>query len=193
MPKPVVLRALLVMAGALLIAFPVRAELGCTPTPQAGCRVPFAPHKSSLMFKQTGATDPDDIYTWRWRAGSATALTDFGDPLTTTDYALCIYDQSGRPQPVVADVAPAATGWRGLPTGYKRYYRPTSSFRQGLLHAGVDGKASILVHGDSDTLAQLLPFVTPLVVQLQASTGACWETTFTAPHRNTPSRFDGED
>lgn len=186
-------RVLLLTALALLIALPARADFTCTPAPKVGCRLPFVAGKSSLMFKQTGRTDPDDIYTWRWRAGSATTLADFGSPLATTDYAMCFYDQSARPQPVVADVAPAATGWRAHATGFKRFYRPTRALRQLLLHAGSDGKASILAHGDSDTVVQLLPFTAPLVVQLQASTGACWETTFTAPHRDTASRFGGQD
>jgi hypothetical protein len=175
------------------LARPARAELACAPAPAAGCRQPFTPHRSSLAFKQTGHTDPDDIYTWRWQAGSATTVADFGDPLATTDYVLCIYDQSARPQPVVGNVAPAATGWTALATGYKRYYRPTRSLRQLVLHAGTDGKAKILAHGDSDTVQQLLPFVAPVVVQLQASTGACWETDLPTPKRDDEHRFSGKD
>jgi len=192
-PTPAVPRIVALTAVAILLALPAHADFSCTAAPQSGCRLPFVAHKSSLWFKQTGKTDPDDVYTWRWRSGSATMLTDFGDPLGTTDYALCFYDQSGRSQPVVADLAPAATGWRGLPIGYKRFYRPTPTLRLLLLHAGPDGKASILAHGDSDTVAQILPFVAPLVVQLQASTGTCWETTFTSPNRDDASRFGGQD
>src|SRR5262245_40763789 len=123
-------RALLLTLVLSGLALPAHADFACTATPQAGCRLPFVPHKSSLSFKQTGHTDPDDIYTWRWRPGSATDLADFGDPLTTTDYALCFYDQSARPQPFIANVAPAATGWRALAKGYKRYYPGTRPLRQ---------------------------------------------------------------
>ena len=185
--------AALLLASVLLPSVPAHADLSCSATPQVGCRQPFLAGKSRLWFKQTGHTDPDDIYTWRWRSGSATALADFGDPPTTTDYVLCFYDQSPRPQPVVGNLALAATGWRALPTGYKRYYRESRPLRQLLLHAGADGKAAILAHGDSNTVEQLLPFIAPLVVQLQASTGACWETTFTSPHRDNASRFDSKD
>jgi hypothetical protein len=187
------LSAVLALALVTLAASSVRADLACAPAPAAGCRAPFTPHKSSLAFKQTGHTDPDDIYTWRWQAGSATTLADFGDPLATTDYVLCIYDQSERPQPVVGNLAPAATGWKALATGYKRYYRPTRSLRQLVLHAGADGKAKILAHGDSDTIATLLPFVPPVVVQLQSGTGACWETNLATPKRDDERRFDGKD
>lgn len=172
---------------------PARAALTCTTVPQPTCRQPFRAHKSSLAFKQTGNTDPDDIYTWRWQAGSATALADFGAPLTTTDYVLCIYDQSARPQPVVGNLALAGTGWQARQTGYKRYYPPSRPLRQILLHAGADGKAKILAHGDSDTIEQILPFVAPVVVQLQTSTGTCWETTLPSPSRNDGARFEGKD
>jgi hypothetical protein len=183
----------LVFVALLAIALPAHAELSCTPAPEAGCRQPFVPHRSSLSFQQTGPTDPDDIYTWRWRSGSATALADYGDPLSTTDYVLCFYDASARPQPVIGNLALAATGWRALPTGYKRYYRPSRPLRQLRLHAGGDGKAAILAHGDSNTVQQLLPFTPPVVVQLQASTGTCWETSFSSPHRDHGSRFDAKD
>jgi hypothetical protein len=177
----------------LTLAPPVRADFACAPAPLVGCRAPFTAHKSSLQFKQTGHTDPDDIYTWRWQAGTATTLADFGDPLATTDYVLCIYDASVRTQPVVGNLAPAATGWKALATGYKRYYRPTRALRQLFLHAGADGKAKILAHGDSDTIEQLLPFVAPVVVQLQSSTGACWETALATPKRDDEHRFDAKD
>jgi hypothetical protein len=191
-PKTVV-TSLVLLATMATIVLPARADLTCTPTPQAGCRQPAVPHESSLWFKQTGHTDPDDIYTWRWRGGSATAIADFGDPLTTTDYVLCFYDQSARPQPIIANLAVAATGWRALGTGYKRYDHSSRPLRQLRLHAGPDGKAAILAHGDTDTVQQLLPFTAPLVVQLQTSTGACWATTFTSPRRDDTRRFDAKD
>jgi hypothetical protein len=190
--RPVILAGLL-FALVSFVDGRAWADFACSATPLVGCRVPFTAHKSSLAFKQTGHTDPDDIYTWRWEAGSATTVADFGDPAGTTDYALCIYDQSARPQPVVDDVAPAATGWKSILNGYKRYYPGTRSLRQLFLHAGVDGKAKILAHGDSNTVAHLLPFAAPVVVQLQASTGTCWETTLATPVRDDASRFGGKD
>jgi hypothetical protein len=169
------------------------ADTRCSAVPQAGCRQPFVPHKSVLAFKQTGATDPDDIYSWRWQSGSATDVADFGDPLGTTDYVLCIYDQSARPQPVVENLALAATGWESVRGGFVRDYRPSRSIRRVSLRAGRDGKAKILVHGDSDTVRDILPFVAPVVVQMQTNGVGCWETSLTTPSRNDASRFQSKD
>ena len=193
MPKAVVTSALL-LATMATIVLPARADL--TPARRrrkAGCRQPAVPHESSLWFKQTGHTDPDDIYTWRWRGGSATAIADFGDPLTTTDYVLCFYDQSARPQPIIANLAVAATGWRALGTDTSATIARPARSASCASTPGADGKAAILAHGDTDTVQQLLPFTAPLVVQLQTSTGACWATTFTssAPRRHQPLRREG--
>src|SRR5437762_3180477 len=118
------LAVLVAAAGTLVLAAGVRpAAAACSAQPRTGCKQPFVPHKSSLRFAQTGRTDPDDVYTWKWVWGSHTDVADFGSPMTTTGYALCIYDASDRPQPVVGNAAPAAVGWKSLKTGYTRNYR----------------------------------------------------------------------
>lgn len=184
----------LAAAVALLaLVVPSAIHAACTTAPREGCRQPVVPHKSPFAFKQTGRTDPDDIYTWIWQAGEGTSVEDFGSPLTTTDYVLCLYDQSDRAQPVVANEALAATGWKAQKAGYSRVYNPSRPLRRLVLHAGGDGKARILAHGDSDTVRQILPFVPPVVVQLQANTGACWETVITDPTKNDAGRFAGKD
>jgi hypothetical protein len=91
------------------------ASAACDPTPRAGCKLPAVPHKSSLTFFQTGGHDPDDIFTWRWKAGSQTSIADFGNP-PATDYSFCIYDSSPRTQPVVADDADTPSDWKALRT-----------------------------------------------------------------------------
>jgi hypothetical protein len=180
-------------AVLLFVASPVGAEMRCAAVPKAGCRQPFVPHKSTLLFTQTGRTDPDDIYTWKWQFGSQTALTDFGDPLDTTDYVLCIYDQSVRAQPVVGNVALATTGWNSVRSGFVRNYRPSRALRRLVLHAGRNGKAKIVAHGDSDTVRDILPFVAPVRVQLQAGNGGCWETNLPTPAQNDSGRFKATD
>lgn len=178
---------------ALSLSSASAVHAACSAVPRTDCRTPVVAHKSALAFKQTGRTDPDDIYTWTWQAGAATTVEDFGSPLSTTDYVLCFYDQSDRAQPVVENTALAATGWKAQKTGYSRLYKPSRPLRRLVLKAGPDGKAHILAHGDSDTVRQILPFVAPLVVQLQANTGACWETVITEPTRNDAARFAGKD
>jgi hypothetical protein len=183
------------MAAFALVAFSAATALGatCSPAPAAGCKLPIKAGKSSLQYKQTGLTDPDDIYTWRWNVGSHTDIADFGYPLATTGYALCIYDSSGRPQPVVGNPAAAGPGWSSVKNGWLYDYRPSRPLRRMVMKAGPDGKAHILVHGDSDTLTQLLPFVAPVVVQLQNDAGTCWATTLTNPTHSDDGSFRAKD
>jgi hypothetical protein len=198
MPKrlPFAPVAALVAGIALFVALTATmAGAACTPTPAAGCKLPFKAGKSSLKFTQTGATDPDDIYTWRWNFGSHTDLfLDLGSPTTSTGYALCIYDASGRSQPVVGNAVPGGANWKPVKFGYLLDFPPSSQpLRRLLLKAGPDGKAHILAHGDSDTVAQILPFVAPVVVQLQNDDGICWETTLTTPTRDDDGSFRSKD
>jgi hypothetical protein len=181
------------LASASLGAGAGVAYAGCATAPRAGCKQSVVPGKSSLTFTQTGRTDPDDVYTWKWLFGARTDVADFGSPMSTTGYALCIYDASVRSQPVVANTASAAIGWKSVTGGYTRNYRPNRPLRRLVLKAGADGKARIVAHGDSDTVRQILPFVAPVVVQMQSDEGDCWETTFAAPKRNDDGLFKGVD
>jgi hypothetical protein len=105
------------VAAAVLLAVTAGAPAGaaCGPTPAAGCKQPFTAGRSSLKFVQTGRTDPDDVYTWKWNFGAQTEIADFGFPTASTGYALCIYDASPRPQPMVGNVAGAGPGWSSPP------------------------------------------------------------------------------
>jgi hypothetical protein len=168
-------------------------EAACTAAPRTDCRRPAVASKSSLRFKQTGNTDPDDIYSWQWLFGSATALADFGAPEATDDYSLCIYDQSSRPQPVVENHAAAGAGWIAKNDTFLFHMRSNRPLRRLRLKAGLDGQAKILAAGDSDTVRPILPFEAPVVVQLQTSAGHCWETIFATPRRNSVQRFGARD
>ncbi len=187
--------SLLVVAALAIVAIAVCARPAgatCSPAPRAGCKLPSVPHKSSLTVFQTGGHDPDDIFTWRWKAGSETSIADFGDP-PATDYTFCIYDQSPRPQPVIADSADIPSAWKTLHGGFSYLVRGEHPLRTARLHAGPDGKANVSAHGNSDTTAQFLPFVAPVIVQFQASNGECWETDFAAPARSNEVAFMAKD
>jgi hypothetical protein len=139
--------------------------------------------------------------------GEATATEDFGDPFTETDYALCVYDASSGAQPVRALVAEAdgtcGSGpcWRhlsgpGQPIEY--FDRPTESgggtnpdgVRRIGLRPGAAGNAQVRVEARGLNLALPgLPLAQPVVVQLQASNGECWEATYSAAQVNTSTGF----
>src|SRR5215813_12455346 len=62
----------------------------CPPAP-ATCRTPFVPGKSSLLLKDA-TPDRGDQIVWRWVKGPTTALSEYGDPVMTDVYALCLYE-----------------------------------------------------------------------------------------------------
>ena len=129
---------------------------------------------------------------WKWVKGAATARADFGDPLSGTDYALCVYD--GNQSLVAHGCAPAGGTcgdrpcWRATSTGFKYRDREVgpgglmNSF-QLVLKAGVAGQAKIGAVGKGQTPSvPSLPLAQPVTVQLVNSDGAaCWEAMYSAP------------
>ena len=191
------MRSLRFAVAALLVSTMLwlvpSAEAACAAAPRNDCQRPVVPSSSILRFRQTGKTDPDDIYIWKWRFGSATAVADFGKPQATDDYSLCIYDRSIRPQPVVENHAAAGAGWIARNDAFLFHMRSNRPLRRLRLKAGPDGQARIVAAGDSDTVRPILPFEAPVVVQLQTSAGHCWETIFATSRRNSVHSFNARD
>ncbi len=164
----------------------------CAATPVAGCRKPSQPGKAA--FQITNATGkPKDHITWQWLKGQATSVADFGDPLNTTSYALCIYDATGGVPALVANViAPAGGFCAGKPCwktaggkvvkGYQ--YKSSSGLLKIALTSGDTGTAKITVANAASNL--LLPAAPlhqdPMVtVQLVNSDGVCWDADYSSP------------
>ena len=134
---------------------------------------------------------------WKWTSSAAVATTDFGDPSTTTNYLLCIYDASGEklsaeaPADGMCGTKPC---WKVLGTvGFK--YANTAGSADGLtkvlLKAGSAGKGKLGVNGSGPNLhLPTLPLTTPVRVQLrQDASSACWEATYSTATTNTASAF----
>ncbi len=172
---------------------------GCIVGPKAGCKQPVDPRKSQLVLRND-ATDAHDKLAWKW-SGDATTTSELGDPVTTDDYTLCVFDQTATaPRLVLSSTAPAASTcpfgpmgepcWTALgdPPGAKGYsYRNAGLFSpDGVarlkITPGVAGKAKASVKGQGANLQMPSPLdVTPPVrVQLQAENGACWEASYTS-------------
>lgn len=169
---------------------------GCSALPRAtGCRTPTQPLKASLVVKDNPPKPSKRSITWSWTKGQQTDLIDFGDPTITEHYNVCLYDETGPvPALLVAATAPAggtcsndlAPCWllttrQAVPTGYK--YADRAGTPQGLtsvkLKAGAEGSARVSAKGKGTALAfPSLPLAVPVRVQLQASNGECWESTF---------------
>src|SRR5262249_21351540 len=159
--------------------------VGCVVGPKTGCRTPLDPTKSQLTLRND-ADDTHDQLLWKWSKGQATMPADLGDPTTTDDYTLCVYDHTdATPRLLLQASAPAASTcpfgpmgaacWRALgnPAGSKGFlYRNAGLFSpDGLarvkLGPGADGKAKMSVKGQGPNLAMPSPLDVTLPVRVQ--------------------------
>ena len=162
--------------------------VGCTPAPRLDCREQTAA-RGVFRFADSGI-DTRDALVWNWTKGEATAIGDFGDPLTNTAFAFCLYDASAAPQPVATAISLAqgpcgnVLCWvpaSGTVLRYLDRARSTDGLQQILLRAGGAGAARIGVRAKGSKLAlPALPLTAPVTVQLQSSAGEC----FTARYQN---------
>jgi hypothetical protein len=166
----------------------------CGPAPQAECRTPALSGTAKLTLKDA-KKDAADALVWSWTKGQATAMEDFGDPMTVDTSALCIYDESGdTPTLVFEGTAPAGgtcgsgdtACWRtvGKSTAPKGYAyddadRTSDGIAEVLLKSGKDRKAKIVVKAKGENLLlPSLPLALPTRVQLHTTNGSCWEATY---------------
>jgi len=160
-----------------------------------GCHVPVAPSAASLLLRDAG-NDRKDRLVWRWTTGTTT-VAELGDPLTTTDYALCIFDRgTGKLRHLTTVDAPAGGGCRGRAcwsrtrSGFK-YANPAGPMRRLVLTSGLPGRASIVAKGQGAGLGMpSLPLAPMVVVQLRNRNGECWLANYTVPGRNTRRVFE---
>jgi hypothetical protein len=169
----------------------------CGPTPQAGCRAPAQPLKGTVTLKDR-SPDKKDALNWKYIKGAATTVADFGDPLTSTDYTFCVYDQSATAQPILLAHVPAGGTcgtkpcWKAIKGGFKyndKLFTP-DGVQQVLLKSGVATKAKILVKGKGvDLPMPTLPLTPTVTVQLKSETGVCWEARYSNPQKNLAEQF----
>jgi hypothetical protein len=168
----------------------------CGDAPVAGCRRPVAPGRSLLQMRNV-AVNAKDRLQWKWNAGAATTVADFGDPRTATDYALCAYDGHGA---LLASASAPAGGdcagrpcWRATASGFRYVDKALTpnGIRQVVLKAGPAGKAQIGLQGQGATLGlPALPITSlPVTVQLTSSDGACFEAGYSTTLQNLGDRF----
>jgi hypothetical protein len=162
--------------------------------------VSLDPRRSALVLHDD-PNDWRDKVDWKWSAGEGTTADEFGDPASSDDYALCVFDRDANA--LLRATAPgscsSASCWRGLgsPPGSRGFaYRSGSpSAPDGIarvkLGPGAEGRARISVKGKGANLVMPSPLGldVPVTVQLQAENGRCWETTHTSPSQNDTSVF----
>jgi len=182
-----------------------------TPIPPAkprtglDCRVP-AEGRATMLIRDKAA-NPGDLWVWKWKKWPDTVTGTFGDPRSTTAYTVCVFEDVDGAVPSLAyqsDVPPGGTCgtgpcWRGIgpssaPIGFKYQDKPGTN--DGIIKIKLkaqDGNpGKILLRGHGDNLPDTtLPFVMPVAVQLQTSTGECWGSIFPAEEvlKNTETLF----
>jgi hypothetical protein len=174
----------------------------CGPAPDVGCRKPTAPLKSQIVLKDR-QPDAGDLLTWKWTKGAATTKPDFGDPLTSTSYTLCLYDEtSGMPALVLAARIPASGLCAGVPCWKEKShgfdYLDRDATRDGVtkvvLREGLAGRAKIVLKakginvdmpGETPPGEAGLPLRQDAKVTVQLKNdhdgGICWEAEYMAP------------
>jgi Tol biopolymer transport system component len=164
----------------------------CNPVPLVGCRVP-SEGRSSLQFKDKGEAKKRK-FGWKWSKGPLTPVADFGDPVTSDSYLLCVYDGSDRISTGYAEAAKRCgkpgkpkSCWKATKTGYKfkdKSASPVGTSGVGVKGSDDPGKAKINFKGKGANV--IMPDLTgltgPVLVQMQnTETGTCFEATYSAP------------
>ena len=127
---------------------------------------------------------------WKWVRGSATTKAEYGAPLSTTDYTLCIYDSAG----LILDATAPAGGmcnastkpcWADKPKGFNykdKDLTPDGIVQLQLREGLIAGKAKITLKAKGVPLDDpAFPLSQPVTVQLVNSDGTCWEAVYSAP------------
>ena len=123
MPHPIRFSTLWLLASGIAApALAVDPDL-CAPAPRTGC---FQSGEVELRIHREPGKPRKDALIWSWRNGAEVALADLGDPTSSTDYAVCLYDGDATAQTELAAPAPGTDSLRvGLdaPSGSARRRR----------------------------------------------------------------------
>jgi cysteine-rich repeat protein len=155
------------------------------------CRMPVAPEAARLVLRHGRR----DALVWRWWTGISTP-DEFGDPLATTGYDLCLYDRgTGSLRLLMREsVAPGGTCagtpcWTATSTTFE-YRNPDGPMQQLVLHGGPSGRATVTARAAGGALTlPPMPIAPPVMVRLRGANGLCWGANFSVPERNRRGRF----
>lgn len=167
----------------------------CATGPVQGCRKPIRTAASSVALRDR-TPDAGDHLVWKWNFGTATSKADYGNPLLSTNYELCVYDGNGRT--IASAGAPPGRNWKESSTQFTYRSRDHAAGGKGSgfklkLREGPSGRARIVAQANGVGLnLQALPVTQPVVVQIKNndSPSLCWEATYSAPaRRNRAGQF----
>jgi hypothetical protein len=144
------------------------------------------------MLKVTNSADPArDKFLWQWTKGDAFAQADLGDPSSSTDYRLCIYDSTSDVTELTAalDIPAGSPFWKNVtPRGWvwNSSTGAISGVRKVQLKTGALGRTKVKLLAAGTSLALPLPHSmteffdgdTSVTVQLFAGDDRCWTSVF---------------
>lgn len=165
-------------------------------SPAATCKT--APAGQALLSLDNRSPDSRDRFAWTWRKGSSTSHGDLGNPLTTTSYAVCLYDDvAGVPQRRLTKVIPPGSHWKAYSRGFRFHDSTlgTGGIQTVVLTEGLAGKSGVQVRGKGQPLALPgLPFTKQpsVIVQLMNDT-TCWTSTHTTATANNIAKFKAKN
>lgn len=151
----------------------------CPFVPRAGCKV--APRTSLSWVDKPD--DEGDRLMWRFTGGEATSASDLGQPQTTTDYAICVYD-GAAPTRIATLLVPAASAtWSSTRDGLR--YSDTAAVRDGVRAIQIKPRGDrtrLIARGRGTSLPDidLSALAAPVLIQLNNDAGACWQSSFTS-------------
>lgn len=163
------------------------------PTTPLMCRTA---EKSILLVKK-GSDPSEDKLIWKWTKGQATSQAEFGDPINTTDYRLCVY--TGATPTLLSEVQVAAdtSKWSQIAgKGYK--YKDKGGTASGVtkivLKGSGENKAKALLKGKGGGLPDPTLGSLPLPVTAQlvnSGTSVCFGATYDTADviKNDPDQF----
>jgi outer membrane protein assembly factor BamB len=154
----------------------------CPATPAAGCRTAG---KTALQLQlKDGAVPNADKFKWKWVGNDAVEAAELGAPLQTSDYALCVWDDTDTTAQLIYDIALPASAELWKEKNGKVGYKDAASLERGVkklsFKAGEAGRASLKVAAGGAQLYRGDFAISPSVVaQLtDLDSGLCWESTF---------------
>jgi len=169
----------------------------CGPTPRTDCLLPTAAGKTRLQIKNT-TPDTKDLISWKWVFGQTVTLAQLGTPTSTTNYTLCVWDQSASGQPILRAQIPAGGTcgtrpcWSSNKTGdkYKNKLLTPDGIQLLVLKAASAPKAKVILKGKGPVLhTPTLPLTPRVTVQLKNDLGTCWSAPFSTFVQDTPTQY----
>ncbi len=167
----------------------------CAHGPPPTACAPAAPGGARLVLLH-GSTPAKNRLSLRWRSAAAVDPADFGDPTSTDDTIVCVYDAAGAVTLRATAPAGGTCGtlpcWRRTPVGFR--YRDLAETPDGLETLTLSGGATghVVVHGKGALLdLGVLPLATPATARVyREGYDRCWSAAFSSRvSANTSTRF----